>query len=570
MSNEQWVRAWSLDDQPVGSAKVYRGDGCQVAVFRVAEDELYAVDNRCPHEGYPLDKGWVSNGVVTCPWHNFKFDLKSGACVMGDEAARTFPLRLDAGAVHVDVAPPDPEIERPRLLASLERGYREHKAGQMARDVVRLLMVGATPTELALEAARLDAAYAEFGTTHATAVAVDGMRIAKRFVAHAAVLPLMQAFDIGAESNQRRAPRVRPEPIDPGSDAEAAGHQLRELCEAERGAAAEALLRGAIQRWPRAMVEPWIYRLCADHFLDFGHALIYTTKLSELLDHVGWDRADALLGTHLFGIVNGTREDLLPEWTWFRRIAEAGPSPAWREPRAAGDASALLSLLCDGERSEALRAVVRALDELPVEQVIDAISAAAAERLLRFDVAIDGDHTVQEGWLDVTHALTFAAATRAAIARWRSPEAWRLVLFAARFVVNARVLDGERPAWSPSTGDVEPSQIAAAVAERHASEALSLTSRYLASHDDVTPLCHALEDLCLNDGRTRPIVVAHAIKTTLAAFDEHAAMTGPHATLPVLAAVRLLASPIQERRVARLSHEAVRFVIDGKVPKTLT
>ena len=62
----------------------------------------------------------------------------------------------------------------------------------------------------------------------------------------------------------------------------------------------------------------------------------------------------------------------------------------------------------------------------------------------------------------------------------------------------------------------------------------------------------------------------HLIKTTVAAFDERAAMQGPRRDLPVLAVVRLFASPVRERRVRRACHEAIRFLVDGKVPRTLT
>jgi hypothetical protein len=453
----------------------------------------------------------------------------------------------------------------------------ERKLGQMARDVVRLIDCGVTRERIALEAARLDAVYAELGTTHALPVAVDVLRVAHRYPEHQAVLPLLQPFDLASESHLRRPRRPLPEPA--ALDGAPVGERLAELVEAERGDDAVALLRGAIAagRAP-ATIESWLFRLTAEHFLDFGHALIYVVKMSELLARVGWEHADALLPALVSRIVNGTREDLLPEWAWFRRIAEEVAPRAQaiveREQREEVLPD-LFVVLADGDREEGLRAVVAALEQGASDQaVVDAISAAAAERMIRFDVAIDADPTVQEGWLDVTHTLTFAAALRVALRRWRHPGALRLILFAARFVLNTRPLDlppERRLSIAPRALGPEPvAAIVGAIGARRAEEAVALTAGYLASGEPLDLLRVALEDLALGDGLTRPIVVGHAIKTCVAAFDEHAAIRGPLRSRPILAAVRLLASPVQERRVGRAAHEAIRFVVHGKVPRTLT
>jgi nitrite reductase/ring-hydroxylating ferredoxin subunit len=63
----------------VGGKRI-ESEGKAIAVFEVEED-LHAIDAVCPHEGGPLDQGVVENGCVTCPWHNYKFNLKTGACV---------------------------------------------------------------------------------------------------------------------------------------------------------------------------------------------------------------------------------------------------------------------------------------------------------------------------------------------------------------------------------------------------------------------------------------------------------------------------------------------------------
>ena len=166
-SADDWVAICPLAELAAGGVRVVKRAGAQVAVFRPSDDELYAVDNRCPHEGYPLAEGWVRDGVVTCKWHNYKFALQDGRCVMGDESVRTFPVRVRDGQVELDLAPPDPAVERARSLASLEEAMFHQRLGQAAREVVRLLTLEATPALVALTVARFDALRAEYGTTHA-------------------------------------------------------------------------------------------------------------------------------------------------------------------------------------------------------------------------------------------------------------------------------------------------------------------------------------------------------------------------------------------------------------------
>ena len=109
-----------------------------------------------------------------------------------------------------------------------------------------------------------------------------------------AVLPLMQPMDMASENHQRLPRRPVQQPADPGDDPRAAFARLRELAEAEDAFGAEALLRGAIERgWGREVIEPWLFRLCTDHFLDFGHALIYQIKIFDLLDR-GFDPDGAI------------------------------------------------------------------------------------------------------------------------------------------------------------------------------------------------------------------------------------------------------------------------------------
>jgi len=589
-TDSTWIRAFPLAELEVGKSRVFKHDGKQIAVFRLDEATLHAVDNRCPHEGYPLVQGYVRDCLLTCAWHNFKFDLRDGKCVLGDEDVRVFGVRVEDGYVALDVSDPDPSAQIPKFRTSLREAMLAGRVGQVARDVVRLLECGVAPAEVAFEAARFDAERAEFGSTHALAVATDVIRYFDRYQGVDAALPIMQAMDMAIEAGRLRPERPMPEPEAPGQDVAAAGARLAELVENEDAAGAVGLLRGALDAgWGRAEIEPMLFRVAARHFLDFGHALIYQIKVFDLLDHVGWSRAGEVLPGHLHGIVLGTREDTLPTWSGFgARLAKVEPRfgelfALQREPGPdAWDREVLYAAIVDGSGREMFAAMLAALEQgVRLDDILSFLAVAAGQRLLRFDVALDGSDEVQDSWLSVTHTQTFVHAVRAAIARWHDPEVLRSVWFAARFVNRARVLD------MPAERRLDVEQLAErerglanvdgildAIASKSGDAAVGRTMAYLEAGENVDPLRIALEDIGLADAVTRPIVVAHVIKNTFAAFDEMAAVSRAcpgdrRRCWPVLGLVRLLASPLRERRVGRLTHEAIGFAAHGRTPKVL-
>ena len=78
-----------------------------IAVFPSSVSEaVYAVDNRCPHMGFPLHKGSVADGILTCHWHHARFDLESGGTFdpWADDV-QTYPTVIEDGIVYVDPRP---------------------------------------------------------------------------------------------------------------------------------------------------------------------------------------------------------------------------------------------------------------------------------------------------------------------------------------------------------------------------------------------------------------------------------------------------------------------------------
>lgn len=574
---ESWIPVCPPDEIEVGAAKVVKGerDGAryQIVVFRGEGERFDAVDNLCPHEGYPLVQGYVKDCVLTCAWHNFKFKLSDGECIKGDEAVAVYPTRVQDGVVEVQLRSSEKAADVPKTFASLREGLERGQLGRVTRDVVRLLQAQVSPEMLLLAAARFDAERAEWGTNHAQAVAADMLGELPRFPGLEAALPIMQAMESASDPNERRGLRELAAPVAPTGDAAAVGAELRALIEAEDHPRAEALLRGALAAGHgREEVEPWFFALCCDHFIGFGHPLIYVTKVFELLERVGFDHAEHLLPSLLYRIVNSTREDTLPpmEYVEGHFEAHAAKFEAWNANTGElAGSEALLAAILDGNKHDACSAVTDALDQgaAPLA-VLDVLARAASERMLRFDIELGNSNEIQEGWLDLTHALTYSHASRVTFERFDDPCRLRLLFYIAHFVQRTRPLDLEQRVELPSLSSSTPDEIEAAVVAKHTDLAVALVQHFLGNGGDAKALQDRFMDYVYSDKLVRPIVVAHGLKTCLAAFAELEALGGD--PTPVLAFTRFAASPIRERAISRTVHEAIRFLRDGYPPKRLT
>ena len=98
-----WIEVCRVDDIPrLGARQVRRADGDFLALFRNAEDEVFALLDRCPHKGGPLSQGIVFGRSVACPLHNWTIALDNGRAAAPDEGcARHFPVRVDDGRVYL-------------------------------------------------------------------------------------------------------------------------------------------------------------------------------------------------------------------------------------------------------------------------------------------------------------------------------------------------------------------------------------------------------------------------------------------------------------------------------------
>jgi len=102
----RWITVTTLEEIPAQGARVVRGPDGEIAIFRTADDTLFALENRCPHRGGPLSEGLVYEHRVACPLHDWRIDLERGAAIAPDSGCvRRYPVRCRAGVVEINPVP---------------------------------------------------------------------------------------------------------------------------------------------------------------------------------------------------------------------------------------------------------------------------------------------------------------------------------------------------------------------------------------------------------------------------------------------------------------------------------
>ena len=522
-NDDGWRRAAELPRLHDKGRLTVRLGSRQIALFLVGED-VHACNNRCPHEGYPLVEGALDDDcVLTCQWHNWKFDLRTGANHYGGDALRIYPVRLRDDAVWVDVSEPSAAEKIARLQAGLDAAMDERDTPRIAREAARLGRAGVAPEAMLTHAIGRGHDRLRYGMTHAFAAAEVWLRLRdERGDDAERLMCLTEALDHIAFDTLR-------EPAYPFTPQVQAWDEARFLgaVEAQDEATAASTLLGALeQALCLAEFEATLCRAALAHYNDFGHSLIYLVHIGALADRRGPAALRPLLLAWLRSLIFATREDLLPD---FKAYAPA--LAAWRasesasaqtlEPERFVGKSIAQTLACASEAAGAYR---------PCD-IAHALLGAAAEHLLRFDTRHEqrSDNAVTDnvGWLDFTHAITFASAVRRLCTR--HPALWpqgllQLACFVAR---NSAYLG---PPVVPGPHDAQ-----------------------------------ALDAACqlrlLDHGLQPAIFAAHLLKTWDASRTERSAGVPEAVRIRLLAAIkRLFQATFKQKHSLRVARQALGFV----------
>ena len=99
-----WISIGDVSDIPLRGARCVKTPQGKIAVFRTAENEVFAIEDHCPHKAGPLSQGIVHGTSVTCPLHNWVISLETGKAIGADEGAvKTIPVKVEEGRISLDL-----------------------------------------------------------------------------------------------------------------------------------------------------------------------------------------------------------------------------------------------------------------------------------------------------------------------------------------------------------------------------------------------------------------------------------------------------------------------------------
>jgi nitrite reductase/ring-hydroxylating ferredoxin subunit len=429
------------------------------------DERAFAVDDRCPHMGFPLHRGTVENGLLTCHWHHARFDLESGGTLdpFADDV-RAYPVELDGDDVMVVVPPFGDRVGL--LRRRLDEGLEQGLTLVMAKAALGLFEV-LGPDDAAATVVR---AGVDFGTRYRAPGWGSGLTVLTAMAnvlgsldPDDRVLALVHGLTFVSRDTRGHAPRFALEPLNATLSAERLGAWYRRFIDTRSGDASERSLASAV----RSGLSP--ERLAAimgaattDHvFLDGGHTIDFTNKAFEVLDHIGWDQAGAVLPSLAPQTAAASRAEESGDWRHPHDLAGLLSRAAIELPGRMGaagvpsfaddDVDALAWVMLGDDPGEILAALDRGVDAgATPEQLARAVAYAAALRVTRFHTQNDhGD------WDVVHHGFTAANAVHQLIGRAPTPELARGIyqgavkVFLDRFLnVPAAPLPGRHPAAS--------------------------------------------------------------------------------------------------------------------------
>ena len=291
-----------------------RADGRQVALFET-EDGVRACDNRCPHEGFPLSEGSLSDGcLLTCNWHNWKFDLTTGANQYGGDKLRVYPVAIRGEDIWVDTSAPAFAELYAQVMQNLREAFLDHNYDRIACEIARLRLIGGDPMDAARAAIDWSWTKLEFGWTHAYAGLADWLVLCDEnsHDEETQLVSLVEALGHAAFDSLREADYPFPTDVIPFSDA-----GFLKAIEHEDECAAIGMIRGALEAgFTFADLEEALSRAALAHYNAFGHSFIYVTKARTLIARLGDTIAEPPLLSLVRQFVFAAREDKIPE---FRR-----------------------------------------------------------------------------------------------------------------------------------------------------------------------------------------------------------------------------------------------------------
>lgn len=439
-----WVFAGTLQSLKEKQVKVIKGG---IALF-YHEDQVYALDNRCPHMGFPLHMGSLCQGMLTCHWHHARFDINSGGTLdpWADDVP-AYEVKVENGEVwvHRQREVSDPVIEYKKRL---QKGLEQNLSIVIAKAVVGLVKLKVPENEIIEIGINYGTRYRKQGWGPGLTILTAMANVLPKLDEHGKIQALYQGLLHVARDCRGQEPYHHIGALQGyQGDLSRLASWYRDCVEVRDIRGAERVLLTAIQQGMQVRdLSKMMLTAVSDHFyLDGGHTLDFHNKAFEALHLLNPQNQESILSSLTPLFANATRSEELHRWQSpvdlvtplkeaFDKISKIPDSPtgeSWDEE------SLLEALLADQplDMIETLTSLLsRGASPIRVAQVV---ALAAAERIKRFHTQNDFSD-----WITVLHTFTHAHAVHQSFRRVKThPELIRAIYHGAVSIYLDRFLN---------------------------------------------------------------------------------------------------------------------------------
>lgn len=425
---------------PVGTLEELEQKGClsvtaqghDIVVF-YHEGQVHALDNRCPHMGFPLSRGSTKDGILTCDWHHARFDIKSGGCFdLWADDVPIFAVNVIDGTIFVNTERGNKrrkDEHRAYYLRRLNDAMEQNIALIIAKSVLTLDSEGVSSSDLFRKGLEYGTRYRQEGWGPGLTILTCMMNLAPYSRGEDRPRALYHGLSAVAGDCSGQPPRfaVSPLPdVKSSADVVTLKRWFRHFIEVRDTDGAERCLVTAI----RAGTEPHIladmlFSAATDHhYLDSGHVLDFTNKAFEALDIVGWDLAEQVLTSLVTLYAQATRMEERSSWRHpvdiiallndcFDKLPAVLEKKGKQSRTTWKATKATIDVLLGDNPNAIVNVLIESLQDGAKEEELAAIVAyTAALRIAQFPITNE-----YSDWDTTLHTFTFANAVQQAIRR---------------------------------------------------------------------------------------------------------------------------------------------------------
>jgi nitrite reductase/ring-hydroxylating ferredoxin subunit len=444
IQQSNWIHAGKMEALKQEGAKVVKGG---IAVF-YHENAVYAVDNRCPHLGFPLHMGSLCEGILTCHWHHARFDVCSGGTLdpWADDVP-VYEVKLEDDEIWINQQSKHTnDIEK--YKKRLKEGLEQNIGIVIAKAVVGLVEANVAEADIARVGI-------EFGTTYGSGwnsgltILTAMTRILPKLDKTGKILALYHGLQHTARSSSGMGQRHLLSPL-PSDDVSIARliEWYRNCIEVRDTQGAERILLTAIRKAvsDEQLAEMMLMAVTDHFYLDGGHTFDFHNKAFEALRYVENDKKNKVLSSLVPMLRGPTRSEELHQWQApinlvaplheaFDQLSQS-PSVEYRQLTEEEEDQIIQQLLSDEPLVTTQLMTRFIISGGHPAHVAQLVSLAAAERIVRFHTQNDfGD------WIAVLHTFTYAHAVHERLRHSTDPLLIRAIYHGAMRIYLDRFLN---------------------------------------------------------------------------------------------------------------------------------